>query len=344
MHRFRNMLLDLLVHIILITVGIFMVVPFVWMVVTSLKDPTEVLAFPPRWIPEQKYYAVLPGENAREVRVQTISAPDTGSAENPSTISSDQLVVRCIEPGPDQGRKWSIGRTDLRSRRFLWSNYPRAWSEISREVTFSRYFYVTTIVALLTTLGQLITSTLAAFAFARLKFFLNHIIFTILLGTMMVPQPVLLIPDFILLAKFGWLNTFYALIVPWLANVFGIFLLRQYFLTIPEELLDAARIDGCGNIRILVQIMVPLAKPILMTLALFTFIGSWNSFMWPLIVTNSPDMRTLQVGLASLQSESGIQWTLMMAASTFSLIPLIVLFFFVQKHLIESFARSGLKG
>jgi len=343
MHRLKTMLFDLSVHVLLIGLGLAMILPFLWMVATSLKDPTEVLSFPPRWVPEKKLYAALP-DHGREVLVSLVEQGQTNNGDAGPVNTEQVRTVRCLEPGPQQHLEWTVPASHIKERRFLWGNYAKAWTEISREVTFSRYFYVSAVVAVLTTLGQLVTSILAAFAFARLNFFLKHVIFTILLGTMMVPQPVLLIPNFILLANLGWLNTFYALIVPWLASVFGIFLLRQYFLTIPEELLDAARIDGCGNIRILINIMVPMAKPILMTLALFTFIGSWNSFMWPLIVTNSPDMRTLQVGLASLQSESGIQWTLMMAASTFSLIPLIILFFFVQKHLIESFARTGLKG
>lgn len=330
-------LVSLSIHGILISLGIFMIIPFFWMIVTSLKDQTEVLTFPPQWLPELKHYAALP-DSGREVRVVFEHSANSSSLPD----SPNLVTVRSIEPGIDT--TWQVPRTAVVDRRFLWQNYPAAWSEICREVTFTRYFYVTMLMAVLTTAGQLLTSILTAYAFARLRFFLNHIIFTIFLATMMVPQPVLLIPDFILLAKLGWLNTFYALIVPWLVNVFGIFLLRQFFLSIPQDLLDAARIDGCGHIRILIRIMVPLSKPILMTLALFTFIGTWNSFMWPLIVTNSPDMRTIQVGLASLQSESGIQWTLMMAASTFSLVPLIILFFFVQRHLIESFARSGLKG
>ena len=155
---------------------------------------------------------------------------------------------------------------------------------------------------------------------------------------------ILHLPNFIVLSNLGWLNSFKALIVPWLAMVFNIFMLKQFFMSIPQDLLDAAQIDGCSSLGTLWRVIIPLSRPVLVTSGLFTFIGSWNSFMWPLIVTNSPEMQTIQVGLATLKAASGTKWELLMAASTFSMIPLIILFFFVQKQIIESFAHTGLKG
>ena len=161
---------------------------------------------------------------------------------------------------------------------------------------------------------------------------------------MMVPQPVYLIPSYVLLNHLGWIDTYNALIIPWIANIFTIFLLRQQFKTIPSELFDAARIDGCGRFRTLWTLVLPLSKSVIVTAAIFGFIGSWNSFMWPLIMTDSPGIRVLQVGLSYFSQEASAQTSLLMAASTFSILPLVILFLFAQKQIIASFASSGLKG
>ena len=161
---------------------------------------------------------------------------------------------------------------------------------------------------------------------------------------MMVPQPVYLIPSYVLLHHIGWLNTYQALIIPWIANIFTIFLLRQQFKTIPQDLFDAAAIDGCSRFGTLWRIALPLSKPIITTTAIFGFIGSWNSFMWPLVMTDSPKLRVLQVGLSYFSQEASAQTALLMAASTFSILPLIILFLIAQKQIIASYASSGLKG
>jgi ABC-type glycerol-3-phosphate transport system permease component len=161
---------------------------------------------------------------------------------------------------------------------------------------------------------------------------------------MMVPQPVYLIPSYVLLNHLGWIDTYQALIIPWIANIFTIFLLRQQFKTIPRELFDAAEIDGCSRFKILWKIVLPLSKSVIATSAIFGFIGSWNSFMWPLIMTDSPQLRVLQVGLSYFSQEASTQTSLLMAASTFSILPLVILFIIAQKQIIASFASSGLKG
>jgi multiple sugar transport system permease protein len=154
---------------------------------------------------------------------------------------------------------------------------------------------------------------------------------------------VTLVPNYAIIAKLGWIDTYAALIVPFAASVFGIFIMRQFFQTIPLELWDAAQIDGCGRFRYLWSVMVPLSRPVFITSGLFTFIGGWNSFLWPLIVTNTPKLRTIQVGLSQFNQEFGTKPDLLMAASTVAIAPLLVLFFVAQKHLIQGIAHTGLK-
>ncbi len=216
--------------------------------------------------------------------------------------------------------------------------------EAFNKVPFGRYFLNTIFVSLCVVLGVLLTSSLAAYAFARMKFVGKDWIFYLFISMMMVPQPIYLIPSYYLLTKIHWVNTFWALIVPWIANIFSIFLLRQQFKTIPQDLFDAATIDGCSRFEILWRIVLPISKPVLATTAIFALIGSWNSFMWPLVMTNSDKIRILQVGLSYFAQESSSSTALLMSASTFTVAPLIILFLFAQKQIISSFVSSGLKG
>ncbi len=222
---------------------------------------------------------------------------------------------------------------------FQFSNYSEAWSKVN----FARYFLNTLIMTALTLGGVLITSILAAYAFARLDFKGREILFVGMLAVMMIPMPVYIVPGYLILMKFGWIDTYYALIVPWTANVFSIFLLRQQFKTIPKDLYDASVIDGYSDLGFLFKVVVPLSKPALVTMSIFSIIGSWNSFLWPLVVTNSDTIRPVQVGLAYFIQEQSTDYTLLMAATTFVVMPLIVLFFIAQKQIIASYARSGLK-
>ncbi|AKI98071.1 carbohydrate ABC transporter permease [Kosmotoga pacifica] len=221
----------------------------------------------------------------------------------------------------------------------FWQNYVDAWNA----APFGRYYLNTVFVAIMTTFLEIIFAAMAAFAFAKMEFFGKNFMFTLFLATMMVPGEVLLVPNFITLTVFGWIDTYYALIVPWVVSVFAIFLLRQHFMTIPDELYDAAKIDGLSKWSFLWKIMVPLSKPAVITGALLKFVGSWNSFLWVLIVTKSPEYRTLPVGLQNFSSATGTEYNLLMAAATFSIVPVVMLFLFTQKYFIAGIARSGLK-
>ena len=223
--------------------------------------------------------------------------------------------------------------------KFMWSNYLDAWNA----QPFARYFLNTIIVAVVTVGCQLFFSSLAAYAFSFFHFPLKNFIFIALLGTMMIPQQALLVPDYVILANLRWLDTYLALIVPFTASVYSVFFFRQFFMTLPRDLYEAAVVDGCSHFGFYFRILLPLSRPPMLTLGIFSFLGSWNSFLWPLIVTNSTELRVLQVGLAYFLSEAGTEWGLLMAASTFSIIPLVIGYLIVQKRFVENQAMTGLK-
>jgi multiple sugar transport system permease protein len=256
--------------------GISMLVPFLWMLSTSLKDPSQVFIFPPKWLP------------------------------NP----------------------------------IVWLNYVKAW----RVVPFGRFYLNSIFVAAAVTFGQVLTSSLAAYAFSRLRFVGRDKIFFAYLATMMIPFSVTMIPVFILLRYIGWIDTYKALIIPPIFSAYGTFLLRQFFMTIPRDLEDAAKIDGCGFFQIYWRIILPLSKPAMATLTTFTFMGTWASFMWPLLVINSLEKNTLPIGLASFQSLYTTDWTLLMAGSVMVMLPVIIIFIFNQRFFIEGIKLVGIKG
>ncbi|WP_280272289.1 carbohydrate ABC transporter permease [Nocardia wallacei] len=203
---------------------------------------------------------------------------------------------------------------------------------------------VTALMTVFITGGQLITSVLAAYAFARTEFRGREVLFWIYLGTMMVPPMVTLIPLYLMFAKLGWLNTFWALVLPFVfGSPYAIFLLRQYFRTIPEELLGAARLDGANTVDLLVHVVVPMSRPILATLTLITIVTQWNNFMWPLVASSGPTWRVLTVATANLQTQYNAQWTLVLAATTLAIVPLVVLFLVFQRQVLRSIAWTGLK-
>jgi len=226
----------------------------------------------------------------------------------------------------------------LLPKELLWQNYVEAW----HAAIWLRYFLNSAIASLVPALGQIFLGALAAYAFTK-KFRGSQLLFYIFLGTLMIPPQATMIPNYVIVKNFGWLDTYYALTVPFMASAFGVFLLRQFFLTIPKDLEDAAVIDGCGAFRYLFKIVLPLSTPALLTVGLFAFMTHWNDFLWPLVVTNLDNMRVVQVGLAVFQSEWMTEWSYLMAACTFSSIPIIIIFLFVQKKFIEGITLGGLK-
>lgn len=263
-------------HLLLIAGSVLMLVPFAWMLSTSLKQPGDVFIYPPQWIPQP---------------------------------------VR-------------------------WENY----RETVTVMPFGRFYLNSIIQAVAVTALQLLTASLAAFAFARLRFRGRDLLFLLYLATMMIPFPVTMIPNFIIMRYLNWIDTFRALILPPAFSAFSTFLLRQYFMSIPLEMDDAARVDGASSFRIWWQIILPLSGPALATLAIFTFLGQWNSFLWPLIVTNSEEMRTLPVGLAAFQGQYSVQWHLLMAGSVIAVLPILVIYIAGQKWFVRGITLTGMGG
>lgn len=263
-------------YVLLSLIGIAMLMPFIWMVSTSLKEPADVFTYPPQWIP-------------------------------------DPVVFK---------------------------NYPDAWNA----VPFGRFFINSILVSVSVTFGQLFTASFAAYAFARLNFPGRDKLFLAYLATMMIPGQVTMIPVFILIKKLGWIDTYQALILPGMFTAYGTFMLRQFFLTIPKELEEAAIVDGCSHFGIYWRIILPLSKPALATLGTFIFLGSWNDFMWPLIVTSSMEMKTLPIGLASFQGLYTTDWTLLMAASMIVLAPVLIVYIFNQRFFVKGIVLTGIKG
>ena len=223
---------------------------------------------------------------------------------------------------------------------FVWENYVKAW----KVVPFARFYFNSIFVAVVTTIGQVGTSAMAAYAFSRLTFPGREKIFMSYLATMMIPGAVTMIPVFILLRMLGWIDSYKALILPGIFTAYGTFMLRQFFLTLPKDLEDAAMIDGCSYLGIFWRIILPLSKPAIATLTTFTFMGTWMNFMWPLIVVNSQELFTLPVGLAYFQSLHTTDWTLLMAGSLMMLLPILLVFIFCQRFFVEGIKLTGIKG
>jgi multiple sugar transport system permease protein len=219
-------------------------------------------------------------------------------------------------------------------------NYVLAW----QAAPFGRYFLNTLGICACVVAGVLVSGTLAGYAFARLRFVGRNALFALFLSTLMIPFEATLIPNFILIKNFGWYNTYLALIVPWTANVFSVFLLRQFFAGLPQDLFDAAMLDGAGAFRSFLSVALPLARAPLGAVTLFAFLASWNSLLWPLIVTGSQDIRPIQLGLSVFLNTDTNEPQLLMAASAFTILPIILLFFIAQRRFVEGIASTGLRG
>lgn len=236
-------------------------------------------------------------------------------------------------------------------------NYPIAWDAGD----FGKYFMNSIIIATVTLTGVVLTSVLAGYAFARIKFYGRNVIFTLLLATIMVPETVTLVPNYLtirgnvfplplgdqsvwFMGGNSWYDLLAALTIPFMGSVFGIFLLRQFFATIPDELWDAARIDGAGHLRFLVTVCLPIARPAVMTVVLIGFVGSWNSFLWPIIITESDTWRPLMMALNNFVEDAGTRTHLLMAGACITIAPIMIIYFFAQKTFTQGVATSGLKG
>lgn len=267
--------LRLLLHLVLIGVGVLSLIPFVWMVSTSLKGSMEVLSVTPTFIP----------------------------------------------------KAWR------------WQNYREAF----QQVPFGRFYLNTIFITLVRVIGQLIFAAMGGYAFARLRFPGRNILFLAVLAVMMVPGQVTLVPNYVLLKNLHWLDSYKGLIIPSMFSAFGTFLMRQYFLSLPQDLIDASVVDGCNPLQTFWYVALPLARATLVAFGVLVTLWSWNDFLWPLIITKSTNMQMLSVGIAYFQGQFISNFAVMMAAATLATLPLIVIFLFAQRFLIEGIAMTGLK-
>jgi multiple sugar transport system permease protein len=221
-----------------------------------------------------------------------------------------------------------------------WANF----SDVFDQVPFARYLLNSALVATVVTIVALLFHSMAAYSLARLRYPGRNVIFVAILSTLMVPFTVIVVPLFIIVDWLGWVDTYWGLIVPMIPHAFGIFLLRQFYLSLPRELEEAAIVDGASLMRVYWSIVLPLSRPILAALGIFFFLANWNNFLWPLVVTQSQDLWVVQLGIQQFTGEHGSQYQLIMAASTLAALPTLLLFFVLQKRLVEGIKLTGLKG
>ncbi|GAA0726458.1 carbohydrate ABC transporter permease [Clostridium malenominatum] len=219
-----------------------------------------------------------------------------------------------------------------------------AYKYVIENTKFLTWFKNSFIIASITTISVLFFDTLVGYAFAKLEFKGKNALFLIILSTLMVPTEMLIIPWYMMVNELGWFNSYWSLLFPGLSSAFGIFLMKQFFEGVPNDLLEAARIDGLSEFGIFWRAAVPLVKPAISALAIFTFLGNWNAFLWPVIAVDSPDIYTLPVGLALFSGEAYNQWNLVMAGATIATIPILIVFFIFQKRIIDGIHLTGLKG
>ncbi|MFD6140603.1 carbohydrate ABC transporter permease [Promicromonospora sp. NPDC060271] len=221
-----------------------------------------------------------------------------------------------------------------------WANY----TELFATLSFPRYFLNSVVVALLVTVGSVLFSAMVGYALAKLDFPGKRTLFALVMGTLMVPGMVTFVPLFVLVANLDLINTYAALILPFLAAPFGVFLMRQFMLDVPDELLDAARVDGAGEFRTFFRIVLPQARPALATLGILTFLGSWNNFLWPLVAVQSADRYTLPVALALYSTgQNTVQYGLLVAGATVIVLPILIVFLVLQRHIVQGISTTGLK-
>ncbi|RIH87025.1 L-arabinose transport system permease protein AraQ [Meiothermus luteus] len=218
------------------------------------------------------------------------------------------------------------------------------YREVLFDTQFPRWFFNSLLVASITTLSVLFFDALVGYTLAKLRFPGRGFVFVLILSTLMVPTEMLVIPWYVMSTQYGWVNTYWGLLFPGLISAFGVFLMRQFFETLPTDLLDAGRIDGLSEFGVFWRIAFPLVRPALAALGIFTFLGNWNAFLWPLIVVQTPEMRTVPIGVALFSSEAGTAWNLIMAASSLAVLPVLLVFFFFQRQIIEGVVLTGVKG
>jgi len=348
--KIRNFFQSLFGHIIINFIGLFFLVPFLWMLLTAFKSSQDVFHTPPRWLPYDNVQVEVNDELLPLYDVQT-----ENGVKRLAAVKIVEGVGTFVDPAnPAQTMEYEIqkGATKIAEPvmqvSFRWQNFPEAMSRGSRPTigaSFWVYFRNSLMVAFFSIVGTLLANTPVAYAFARLKFPGRDILFVLVLATMMLPFQVTMIPVYLLFNDYlGWGDTFLPLIIPtFFANAYDVFLLRQFFRTIPEEMCDAARVDGASEWQIFTRVVLPLSVPVLATVTVFTFLWAWNDFTGPLLFLTSPKNFTMALGLQDFQSQRTMVWNQLMAAATVFTVPIVIAFFFAQKTFIQGIKLTGSK-
>lgn len=350
MHKVRNFFKSAFSHTAINVIGLFFLLPFLWMVVTAFKSGQDVFHTPPRWLPYDNVFVEV---NGQQLTLYNVETPE--GVKQLASVKIVEGIGTFIDPAnPTQTFQYDIqiGATIIAQPimhvSFRWQNFIDAMERGSRPgvgANFWVYFKNSLVIAFFSIVGTLFSNTPVAYAFARIKFPGRDILFVLILSTMMLPIQVTIIPIYLFFNDFlHWGNSFLPLIIPtFFANAYDVFLLRQFFRTIPEEMCDAARVDGASEWQIFTQIILPLSVPVLATVTVFTFLWAWNDFTGPLLFLTSPSNFTMALGLQDFQSQRTMIWNQLMAASVIFTVPIIVAFFFAQKTFIQGIKLTGSK-
>ena len=330
---------DMLTYLYMGFSVVIMFGPVLWLVLSSFKTSAEVVKFPPRLLPYQQETVEVEGYE-EPLPLFNVTLED-GSVVQLAQVRRIGLESQLVDPSnPEEIIKVNIeDREPVEKVVFSLDNY----IEGVESFNFARYLRNSVVVTIAATSLTLLVNSMAAFALAKYRFRGRTAIFLIMIGTLMIPLSVVLVPVFLVITNIGWNNNLLGVIIPGAATPTGVILLRQYMITIPDELIDAARIDGASEWRIYSQVILPLARPALAVLAIFSIMWRWNDFLWPLIVLSRSEMFTLQVGLNSFQGELNVQWHLILAMTVLTLLPITIVFAFLQRNITTGIATTGMK-
>jgi len=331
---------DILTYLYLFFGVILMFGPVLWLILSSFKTPAALAKFPPSILPYGQESIVVEGFDD-PLPLYIVTFPD-GSEQKMAQVRRVGLEAQMIDPeNPSEIVKVSINdRKESNKLQFEWSNY----SDSLKGFNFMTYLKNSVVVTVAATIVTLIINSMAAFALSKYEFKGRNLIFLIIISTLLIPISVILVPVFLVITEMNLNNNLWGVIIPGAATPTGVFLLRQYMLTIPDELIAAARIDGASGWRIYWQVMLPLAAPALAVLTIFSVMWRWNDFLWPLIVLSKNELFTLQVGLNSFQGELNVKWNYILAMTVMTLLPISAVFAFLQKYITTGISSTGLKG
>lgn len=320
--------------------GLFMMFgPVLWLVMSSLKTESALSQFPPTFLPySQKSVAVAGHEKPLPL---FMAKDEQGQVRELAQVRRIGIIATMVDPAkPETEIKININdRKPVNELKFAGSNY----TELFKRFSFATYFWNSVFITVVATIITLLFNSMAAFALSKYQFRGQKAVFFLIIATLMIPPTIILVPAFLVISSIGLLNSLWGVILPAVATPTGVFLLRQYMLTIPDELLEAARMDHASEWRIYWKIILPLAAPAMAVLAIFSVMWRWNDFLWPLIVLSKSEKFTLQLALNSFQGELNTQWHYLLAMTVITLIPVTLVFAFLQKYIATGIASSGVK-